>query len=199
MEIVLFLMHLSFASPWVDPRDTARNCVSWRAKTIQSPWVKGIKLMTNSPSLGGGEYEHPQHTILYKLSRITKQPYSTFYCQTKVSYIYLSLVKITTKCIQFFGTLFAHFHSSIMALGKELFTLPVALKNQNERKLWSRAIFRWPNLEQIPWLFPRGPAKSFPKLNNSPPLREKKRNIKTVPFPRGSLRGRPTEKQMISA
>ena len=57
-------------------------------------------------------------------------------------HIYLSLVKITNKCIQFFGTLFAHFHSSIMALGKELFTLPVALENQNERKLWSRAMFR---------------------------------------------------------
>ena len=196
MEIVLFLMHLSFASPWVDPRDTARNCVSWRTTTIQSPWVKGIKLMTNSPSLGG-EYEHPQHTILYKLSRRTKQ-----IIVTPKYHIYLSLVKITNKCIQFFGTLFAHFHSSIMALGKELFTLPVALENQNERKLCSRAIFRWPNLEQIPWLFPRGPAKSFPKLNNSHPLREKKEIPKLYhcPWvPRGCLRGRATEKQMISA
>ena len=137
-------------------------------KNHSEPWVKGIKLRTNSPSLGG-EYEHPQHTILYKLSRRTKQ-----IIVTPKYHIYLSLVKMTNKCIQFFGTLFAHFHSSIMALGKELFTLPVALENQNERKLWSRAIFRWPNLEQIPWLFPRGPAKSFPKLNNSHPLREKK-------------------------
>ena len=27
------------------------NCFSWQTKTIQSPWVEGIKLMTNSPSL----------------------------------------------------------------------------------------------------------------------------------------------------
>ena len=34
------------------------NWFSWQTKTIQSPWVKGIKLMTNSPSLGGSMNSH---------------------------------------------------------------------------------------------------------------------------------------------
>ena len=33
---------------------------------------------------------------------------------------------------------------------------------------------------------PRGPAKSFSTLNNSPLQREKKTNTKTVPFPQSS-------------
>ena len=42
-------------------------------------------------------------------------------------------------------------------------------------------------LEQIPWVCPHGPAKSFPKLSKSPPPRGKKINTKTVPFPLGSV------------
>ena len=60
----------------------------------------------------------------------------------------------------------------------------IEINEKDGKKLWSGAIYRWPRLEQIPWVSPSGPAKSFPKLNNFPPPRVK--NTKTVPFPLGS-------------
>ena len=47
-------MHLSFVSAWVEPRELFLVT----KKPIQSPWVQGIKLMTNSPSLGGSMNTH---------------------------------------------------------------------------------------------------------------------------------------------
>ena len=41
-------------------------------------------------------------------------------------------------------------------------------------------------LEKIPWVCPRGPAKSFPKLNNYPPSQEKKK-YQNCTIPPGSL------------
>ena len=46
-------MHLSLASPWVDPRDTPRELFFV---------VKDLKLMTNSPSLKGKNFGLEQYT-----------------------------------------------------------------------------------------------------------------------------------------
>ena len=54
--------------------------------------------------------------------------------------------------------------------------------NRNET---SRAIYRWSKLDQIPWVCPRGPAKSFPIVNNLLSLQGKRENTKTVPCPLG--------------
>ena len=85
-------------------------------KNHLNPWVKGIKLMKNSPSLGGSMNTH---NIISKFG-------------------------IEMKMVR--------------------------------KKSWCRAIYRWPKLEQIhiPWMCPRGPAKSFPGLRYCPPPRGKK-------------------------
>lgn len=46
------IMHLSFASPWVDPRDTPRELFLVTNKIHSKPLGIGHKIMTNSPSLG---------------------------------------------------------------------------------------------------------------------------------------------------
>ena len=43
-------MHLLFVSLWVDFRDTPGE---FFFETIQNPWVESVKLMSNSPALGG--------------------------------------------------------------------------------------------------------------------------------------------------
>ena len=68
----------------------------------------------------------------------------------------------------------------------------------------ARVLCRWPKLEQIPLVYPHGPSKSFPKLNNSPPPRAKKKYQNcAIPleFPsahRGCPGSRPIGKQMVS-
>ena len=82
---------------------------------------------------------------------------------------------------------FSHFHTSTMVPGR-YFSLCLSHC-----------------LEQIPWVCPHGPAKSFPKLNKTPPRRGKnKYQNSAIPpgFPwvlRGFPRCQPTGKQMISA
>ena len=44
------------------PGIPAGNCFSWQTKTIQNRWIKGIKLITNSPYLGGSY--RTQHSII---------------------------------------------------------------------------------------------------------------------------------------
>ena len=73
------------------------------------------------------------------------------------------------------------------------------MKLNDPKKLWSRAIYHWPKLDQIPWVCPRGLAKSFPIVNNLLSPQGKKGNTKTGPCPlgfnsdpRGSAHGKET-------
>lgn len=74
----------------------------------------------------------------------------------------------------------------------------VKMKQSPSKKPWSRAIYPWPKLEQIPCVCPCDPAESFAKLNNYPTPREKKKyqNCTILPgfpwVPRGCPGGRPT-------
>ena len=125
--------------------------------------------MTNSPSLGGSMNTH--NTISFTS------------CQTKIYYL-LFISKNNKQMYPIFCTLFANFHTLTMVPGKALFTLPVALPRTNPV---GQEPIRWAPA----WVCPRGPAKSFPKLNNSPLLRgkEKYRNCTILPGFPGVSRG----------
>ena len=66
----------------------------------------------------------------------------------------------------------------------------IEMKSNGMKKLWSRAIYCWPKLDQIPCVCFCGPAKSFPKLNNYTLPRGKKKYQHCTP---------PPGKQMIGA
>lgn len=92
--------------------------------TIQSLWIKRLKLMKNSPSLGES---WSTHSAIFFTS--CQQPSSTFHCQTKVSY-WLFIGKSNKQMYPIFCTLFAHFHKWTTLPGKAV-TLPVALLRPN--------------------------------------------------------------------
>ena len=85
-----------------------------------------------------------------------------------------------------------------MAPGKALFTLPLTLDHKskwNEMK-WHEKKERYTADQDSKKS--RGPAKSFPKLNNSPTPLEKK-TCQNCAIPPGFPGGRRTGKQMIGA
>ena len=62
------------------------------------------------------------------------------------------------------------------------------MKLNDPKKLWSRAIYRWPKVDQVPRVCPRGPGKSFPMGNNLLSPQGKKEIPKLHHAPLGSSR-----------
>ena len=113
------------------PRTPPGNCFSWPTKTIQSPRIKGIKLMANSPCQRGSMDTHGIHLLLVVKNN------KTILCNLLLSDqgIIFFIDKNNLKCIELFRTLFAHFHRSTIVACKGLFTLPVALDHKSK---WNR-------------------------------------------------------------
>ena len=99
-------------------------------KNHSKPLCEWHKVNNEKPFLKG-RYEHPQHNNYLLL--LVKNNITTFFnlLLSDQSIIHLLFIgKTTNKCIKFFCTLFAQFHTLTTVPSKAFFTLTVALDHK---------------------------------------------------------------------
>ena len=137
-------MQFSFVSTWVDHWTHPGNCFSWQIKTIQSLWVKGIKLIMKKPFLKG-RYEHPQHNN--NLLLLVKNNITTFFnlLLSDLSIIYLLFIGKNNKQIH---PIFLHTFCSFSPW------YPVALGHTSKWKMVGKNFgLEWHTIDQDSHIF----------------------------------------------